>query len=117
VRPLLALLAALSLVARWADAPCGCAEHNGWAVLAGEVAGHDGHAHGDHDEPALSHDCGGTGRASFASAARVLPVGGATLAPPAPALSSALSLPSSDPDDLSPAATPPLRAALNVYRV
>lgn len=107
------LLAALSLVARWADAPCGCAAHNGWAAVA---AGHDDHDHGHgHDEaPALRHDCGGTGRPAFA--------GTAPVHAPAPTTAVALAaepptVPSVDPSDVSLLSSPPLRAALNVYRV
>lgn len=117
MRPALALLAALSLAARWADAPCGCAEHNGWLTLAGDVAHHADHAHGSHDEPAIEHDCGGTGRPSFAAGSRVQPTGTTTPIPPVAAIEMTSIAASSNPDDLSPAATPPLRAALKVYRV
>src|SRR5688572_6816429 len=80
MRPLLVLLAVLSLAVRWADAGCGCAQHNGWFVLAaGHADGHDGHA----DEPpgpAFEHGCdGGCGRAAYPAGPRVLPMGGAAI--------------------------------------
>ena len=110
---LLVLLAVLSLVARWADAPCGCAEHNGWAALA---AGDGSHGHDHGEEPAVSHDCGGIGRPAFAGAAPVQATGTAAsmcaVLADVPAVFAA-----ADPGDLSPFGTPPLRAALNVYRV
>lgn len=117
MRPAIALLAALSLAIRWADAPCGCAEHNGWVVLANELTDHADHGHGSLDLPAVEHDCGGTGKPTFSGGSRVQTAGTVTLGPPAAAAGLFANLASCHPDDLSPAAAPPLRAALKVYRI
>src|SRR5688572_14728565 len=76
MRPFLVALAVLSLAVRWADAGCGCAEHNGWLALA--VEDHHGHDH-DHappTAPVFDHGCDGEcGRAFYAAAPRVLAQG------------------------------------------
>ena len=75
------LLVVACLVLRWADAGCGCAEHNGWKSLAAGVAGgpaaHEGHSHGDEPaqggEPVWCHGCSAGGDpAVYVSASRVL---------------------------------------------
>ena len=115
MRLFLVLLAILSLAARWADAPCGCAEHNGWNLLAAEFAGSP---HGGHDaaEDAVESDCDGGGRMAFAAGARVQAEGSTTLSPAALACVAA-TIRSPVFAVSPPGVSTPSRAALKVYRV
>lgn len=76
------LLLLACLVVRWADAACGCPQHNGWATLVAEVVGSAEHAdHGSH-APAYGHACCSEGRATYTGGARVI-VSDASGLPPA----------------------------------
>jgi hypothetical protein len=58
------------VVVRWADAACGCPQHNGWATLVATAMEATEHgAHGSED-PAYEHACCSEGRAIYAAGAR-----------------------------------------------
>ena len=117
VRLFLVTLALLSLAVRWADAGCGCAEHNGWVALATHAAGEHAHEHDAPAGPALDHGCSGEcGEAVYAAGDRVQMSG------PVAVLVAAVCAPPSafradSPEGLTPSGPTPSRAALKVYRV
>lgn len=116
MRSVVVLLAALSLTVRWADGPCGCAEHNGWHLLASEIGGHRHADYDQSDDDSAEHDCDGGGRAVFAPGARV-PVGNPTLVAPAVTAVEPASVPSRVSADDRPIRPAPARSALKVYRI
>ncbi len=66
------LLLIACVVVRWADAACGCPQHNGWATLVAtaiEATEHGGHGS---EDPAYEHACCSEGRATYAAGARVV---------------------------------------------
>ena len=116
MRHLLVTLAILSLGVRWADAGCGCAEHNVWFAMAEGVDdhGHDRHAPAG---PAFDHGCDGEcGRAIYASGARVQTALNFS-APVALVCATPVLIGPKAAERLSPSGPPPARAALSVYRI
>ncbi|MGC1276301.1 MAG: hypothetical protein WBC44_21570 [Planctomycetaceae bacterium] len=120
VRPILVLLALLSLAVRWGDAACGCAAHNHWASPS--AARHDedhGHNH-DHespDGPAIGHGCAGEAIAAvYPAGVRTLPA--ENFDGPSCGVSDDLAAAqfAGYVEGFSPSG-PPSRAALNVYRI
>jgi hypothetical protein len=72
MRQTVVLLLLACLVVRWADAACGCPQHNGWLSLAAGVLGGCEHEEPASDEPAYAHDCCSEGRATYSASARVI---------------------------------------------
>ena len=119
MRLVLVVLAVLSLAVRWADSPCGCAEHNGWLLLAGHSHGPD-EAESDADPaaPAASPGCSGEcGRAVYASVSKPTLSGSLLICGLAPAADEALPAETSPVEPFCEARRAPSRAMLSVYRI
>jgi hypothetical protein len=120
MRRFLVVLVLVCLVVRWADAGCGCAEHNGWGALIAEIVTPLGHEHGTDESAAeFTHGCQCDGRANDASwiRVRIADIPAIEFALVAAASFEPRPKTRSADRELSFGRGAPLRASLQVYRI